>query len=64
MKTPHWTISASREETLAVWKKFRKISERKPNHKLLTIKVITRAKMFWDRYVIHDDLLHPSNVTV
>ena len=60
----HWTLSVSREETLAIREKFRKVDWRKPNHKLKTTKVIARVKKIWDRYVALDDLFHRRDDSV
>jgi hypothetical protein len=55
---PHWTVPVSREETLAVREKFRKIGWRKPNNKPNTTKVMAWAKTLWDRYLPPSGLLH------
>ena len=52
----YWTLPVSREETLAIREKFRKVGWRKPNHKPKTTKVIARAKKIWDRYMALGDL--------
>ncbi|KAL8736770.1 MAG: hypothetical protein Q9166_000136 [cf. Caloplaca sp. 2 TL-2023] len=40
----YWTLPVSREETLALREKFRKVGWRKPNHISKTTKIIARAK--------------------
>jgi hypothetical protein len=54
---PHWTVPVSREETLAIREKFRKVDWRPPNHKPKTTKVVSWAKSLWDRYVARGHLL-------
>jgi hypothetical protein len=48
----HWTDPVSREETLAIRGKFRKVGWRPPNHKPATTKNIAYAKSLWNRYVL------------
>ncbi len=43
----------SREETLVIREKFRKVGWRPPTHKPKTTKVVAWAKTLWDRYVTH-----------
>ena len=47
----HWTVPVSREETLAVREKFRRVDWRAPNHKPKTTKIVAWAKNLWDRYL-------------
>jgi hypothetical protein len=47
----HWTVPVSREETLAVREKFRKVGWRPPNHKPKTKKGVLWAKNVWVRYL-------------
>jgi hypothetical protein len=56
---PHrqrWTVPVSREETLAVQEKFRRVDWRAPNHKPKTTKIVAWAKNLWDRYLTPVDL--------
>jgi hypothetical protein len=53
----HWTVPVSREETLVIREKFRKVGWRPPNHKPNTTKVVAWAKSLWDRYVTRCYLL-------
>jgi len=52
----HWTVPVSREETLAVREKFRRVGWRAPNHKPKTAKIVAWAKNLWDRYLTPSDL--------
>jgi hypothetical protein len=54
---PYWTVRVSREETLVIREKFRKVGWRPPNHKPKTTKVVTWAKSLWDSYVTRGYLL-------
>jgi hypothetical protein len=60
---PHRTVPVSREETLVVREKLRKISWRKPIHKPNTTTVVAWAKTLWDRYLTPSDL-HLSSFRV
>ena len=53
---PYWTVRVSREETLVIREKFRKVGWRPPNHKPKKAKLVASAKSLWDRYVVPGDL--------
>jgi hypothetical protein len=60
----HWTVPVTREETLTIREKFRKVGWRKPNYKPNTTKVIEGAKNLWNRYVARGDLFYQHVVRV
>ena len=55
----HWTISVSREETLAVREKFRKVCWSRPNHKPKMTQIVAWAK---SGYVSLDDLRYSNGI--